>query len=163
MSLLCLLRHAQADRGRTGLADIDRPLTPEGVGQAVGLAARMRNAGISPTLVLCSTARRTRETWHALAAGLDGGTETRFTADLYRGDLATYLSLIEAVPAAPCLLVVGHNPMVGEWARLLAGEGVRELPAQYPVCGLVVFDVTAPAAGTRAQTARLKLFIDGGR
>ena len=62
MRELILLRHAHAEPPRTGQADLDRPLSAEGLAEAEAVAAWMRDKSLVPDLALCSPSRRTRET-----------------------------------------------------------------------------------------------------
>ena len=67
MKTLCLMRHAQASR-RIDLQDFDRPLSHAGFEAVQHMAEIFRSENLVPGLVLCSAARRARETWEALAA-----------------------------------------------------------------------------------------------
>ena len=65
---LLLLRHAKSSWEHVGLGDHDRPLAARGR-RAVGKLRRHLVAlGTPPDLVLCSTARRTVETWQGIAS-----------------------------------------------------------------------------------------------
>jgi phosphohistidine phosphatase len=60
--LIYVLRHAKSSRDEPELADHDRPLNPRGRQAAQRMAERMRRERVAPALVLCSSARRARET-----------------------------------------------------------------------------------------------------
>ena len=62
MRELILLRHAHAEPARTGGADLDRPLSPEGLAEAESAGRWLRDNKLVPDRVLCSPSRRTRET-----------------------------------------------------------------------------------------------------
>ena len=59
---LLVLRHSKSAYPE-GVADIDRPLGPRGVRDAVTLGGWLLGQGLLPDLVVCSTAARTRQTW----------------------------------------------------------------------------------------------------
>jgi phosphohistidine phosphatase len=59
---LYLLRHAKSSWKEAGLADHDRPLARRGRRAAKAIGRHLREQRVEPELVLCSTARRTRET-----------------------------------------------------------------------------------------------------
>lgn len=59
---LVLMRHAKSDWGSPSLADHDRPLNKRGRRDGPRMAAWIAENGLRPDLILCSTARRTRET-----------------------------------------------------------------------------------------------------
>ena len=83
MNTLHLLRHAKSSWDDAGLADRDRPLAPRGRRAAKLIADYLRHEGIVPALVLCSPARRTRETLEALAEAFDDDVPVEFERDLY--------------------------------------------------------------------------------
>ena len=62
MLTLSLLRHAKSSWNNPSLADRDRPLAIRGVADAPLMGRAMTERGIDPDLVLCSSARRTRDT-----------------------------------------------------------------------------------------------------
>jgi phosphohistidine phosphatase len=126
---LVLLRHAKADNP-PGLSDVERPLVQRGRIDAWAAGAWLGTRELRPQLVLCSPARRTRETWHGVAVALaESGTdapEVRYEPRLYTGDARVLLDLLRTVPnEAGTVLVVGHNPTVSDASVLLdpdAGE-----------------------------------------
>src|SRR4051812_33833121 len=59
---LFVLRHAKSSWDDPDVEDFDRPLAPRGQRDAAGMAGQLAAAGPVPELVLCSPARRTRET-----------------------------------------------------------------------------------------------------
>ncbi|TMJ40502.1 MAG: hypothetical protein E6G89_08205 [Alphaproteobacteria bacterium] len=70
MLRLMLLRHAKSSWTDPGRDDHDRPLTPRGQKSAPLIGRFMRNQKLVPELVLCSPARRARETWKLASAEL---------------------------------------------------------------------------------------------
>src|SRR6187200_3248617 len=78
---LYLLRHAKSSWDDPGLPDHDRPLAPRGRKAAKRMGAHLRERGIEPQLVLCSSARRTRETVERLA--LPSGSQVEVEDGLY--------------------------------------------------------------------------------
>jgi phosphohistidine phosphatase len=57
-----LLRHAKSSRDDPGIPDHDRPLNQRGLKAAKKVAEHLERRGIVPALLLCSSARRARET-----------------------------------------------------------------------------------------------------
>ena len=66
MRELILLRHAHAEPATPGQSDLDRPLSPQGLAEAESAARWLKEQGLVPDRVLCSPARRTRETLEAV-------------------------------------------------------------------------------------------------
>ena len=87
---LFLLRHAKSDWGNPGLDDFDRPLSKRGRNAAPRVAAWMRESDFVPELVLCSSARRTMETWERMAPVL-GEIPTEHHSALYLGVARTHI------------------------------------------------------------------------
>ena len=66
MRELILLRHAHAEPASTGQADLDRPLSAVGLAEAEAAGKWLKDNNLQPDCVLCSPARRTRETLEAV-------------------------------------------------------------------------------------------------
>ena len=70
---LVLLRHAKAEAaGSDAPDDAERPLTARGHADAAAAGAWLARHGLLPDVVICSPARRTRQTWHGVALGMTG-------------------------------------------------------------------------------------------
>ena len=116
---LILWRHADAQDGEP---DMDRPLTAKGRKQAERMAAWLNTQLPKGTRILSSPARRTRETADAL--GRDYETDLH----LAPGAEAAHLLAAAGWPeASGAVLVVGHQPTLGETASLLLFGETREL------------------------------------
>jgi phosphohistidine phosphatase len=145
MLSLILLRHAKSSLADTGQADLDRPLNDRGKRAAVAVGRYMASNKLVPHLVLCSPARRTRETWGLVARELAATPEVLVAVEIYNSGDGTALMecLRHKAGAAQSVLLVGHNPSIGELAQTLAGTGsekLRErLEKKYPTAALAVF------------------------
>ena len=116
---LALFRHAKS--AWPDVPDHDRPLARRGIRAAPVMGRWLREAGLVPGQVLCSTARRARETWQFAQAGLAASPPVTFDVRIYAAAPADLLALIrEAPPATGTLLLIGHNPAIEDLARLLA-------------------------------------------
>jgi phosphohistidine phosphatase len=164
MLTLFLLRHAKSAWDDPSLGDFDRPLAARGERAAPAMARYMRSAGLQPDLVLCSAARRTRDTW-ALMAGTLGQPRTIYQEELYEADANRLRACIRrSQTEAPRLMLVGHNPGLQSLAVGLIGSGdpadKAAIAEKLPTAALTVieFDIEAwhdmaPASG------RLALFM----
>ncbi len=111
---LILWRHAEAEAERPGRSDLDRELTPEGERQARRMAAWLNPRLAHSTRILVSPARRTQRTAEAL------GRDVRTLAALAPGaDPRTVLEAVGWPDAPEPVLVVGHQPTLGQVAALL--------------------------------------------
>ena len=116
---LVLLRHAKS--AWPDVPDHQRPLAGRGRRDAPVMGRWLRGAGHVPDQVLCSTARRARQTWQLAQDGLGATPPVSLDDDLYLGSAVQLLDLIRgAPPAARTLLIVGHDPAVPELALMLA-------------------------------------------
>lgn len=163
MRRLILLRHAKSDRP-AGVADRERPLNPRGRRAAPAVGAHLAKAGFRPDLALVSPAQRTRETWEAVAAGL-GDPETRWQPEIYEAPAERILAVIRTAPdQAGTVIVVGHNPGLGDLASDLVGEGPREahsrLALEFPTAAYAVIDFDAARwAEVAPKRGRLERFV----
>jgi phosphohistidine phosphatase len=135
MPTLYLLRHAKSSWDDPGLADHERPLAERGLRNAAVLSEHLRDARILPELVLCSTARRARETLAAVLPEFDGETEILVERGLYGSSAEELLERLRAVPeAVRSAMVIAHNPGLEELASRLAGDAA---PERLPTAALV--------------------------
>lgn len=110
MKRLILMRHAKSDWSGEALIDHDRTLNDRGRANAQALGDWLRDVGILPDEVLCSSAVRTQETLAGLE--LPQGINTTITRKLYLASQDQILSLLQRA-TGNSVLVLGHNPGVG--------------------------------------------------
>lgn len=123
MKRLYLLRHAKSSWDDESLPDHDRPLSGRGRRAADAIGRHLRDEGIAPELVLCSSAARTRETLARI--GLDGEIERA----LYGAGASELLArLRELPPSVESVLMIGHNPGMHDLALALTGEPSDKYP-----------------------------------
>ncbi|QOW22122.1 MULTISPECIES: SixA phosphatase family protein [Lysobacteraceae] len=118
MRELILLRHAHAEHATAGQADIDRPLSAEGLAEAEAAGRWLEERNMAPDRVLCSPARRTRETLEAVL-GVIGYVEQRIQEEIYEAEPGALIALADNSPGVERLMLVGHNPGLELLAALL--------------------------------------------
>lgn len=118
MRELILLRHAHADPAAPGLADLDRPLSAEGLAEAEAAGRWLRENRLVPDCVLCSPSRRTRETLEAVLAAV-GYVDQRIEPSVYEATPGMLIALADAHRDVGRLMIVGHNPGLERVAALL--------------------------------------------
>lgn len=152
---LVLLRHAKAENPVVGTPDEDRPLSARGRADAAA-AGRWLAAHHPPELVLCSPAKRTRQTWHTVATELGQvSPHVSYERRLYTGGLEDMLELVREVdPAAGSVLVIGHNPTLSQLAFDLDPDGSLDSDG-LRTAGLAVHEVAAEWAQCAPGQARL--------
>ncbi|GED98707.1 SixA phosphatase family protein [Gordonia crocea] len=123
---LVLLRHGKSAYP-AGADDHHRPLAPRGISQAALAGQWMRDEQLAVDAVLCSTAKRTRETLKR--TGIDA--PVQYLDELYGALSSEILEAIRiyAPESAGTLLVVGHMPGMADTALALDPDGdVPEFP-----------------------------------
>ncbi|MGE5866454.1 MAG: phosphohistidine phosphatase SixA [Rhizobacter sp.] len=114
---LILWRHAEAHVIREGQSDLDRALTTKGERQAQRMAEWLNQRLAHSTRILVSPAVRTQQTAKAL--------DRNFKTVQALAPDASPVALLSAVrwpDASEPVMVVGHQPTLGQVAALLLGE-----------------------------------------
>lgn len=126
MKTVYILRHAKSDRDNPALKDHDRPLNARGRDAAPKMGAYIKSQGYEPDAVLCSTARRTVETYDLVKEALAKAKVT-FEESLY---LAEKRHLMERLrwldDDLGSVMAIGHNPGLEEMANALAASPKSE-------------------------------------
>jgi phosphohistidine phosphatase len=131
MKRVYLLRHAKSSWKHPELPDRDRPLAGRGKRAAKAIVKHMRAQEFEPELVLCSTARRARETLERIEPAL-GRAPVRVEGELYGASARELLVRLRRLPDdVGSVLVIGHNPGMHELASELAGSA-PELVGKFP-------------------------------
>lgn len=160
---LILLRHAKSSWKDASLPDDERPLAPRGRRALVLVAQHLQTAAADVDLVLSSPARRTRQTWDGLRAGLRAAPEVCFVPEIYE---ATGSELLEALKQVDrrnkAVLLVGHNPGIQELACGLVSGGddaaLSRLRQGFPTAALAIFSSDLDWADLRWRGACLESF-----
>jgi phosphohistidine phosphatase len=144
MLRLLLLRHSKAVPF-VGSSDSARSLTERGKADAARLGAFIAGNGIALQAAVHSGARRTKETLAIVLGKLPPGVQASVEPRLYEATSATFLRALRDLPdTAKTLLLVGHNPSIGEMACRLAATGDRsalaKMAAKFPTSALAVID-----------------------
>lgn len=104
---LFILRHAKSSWDDPGLDDRERPLAPRGQRTCKVMAEHLRTNAIEPELVLCSSARRTRETLEGVAPTGKHVIES----ELYSATTGDLVNRLHRVPDdVGSVMLIGHNP-----------------------------------------------------
>jgi phosphohistidine phosphatase len=143
MRRLYLLRHAKSSWDDPDLDDHDRPLARRGRRASKLIGEHLRHEGLPPSLVLCSSAKRARQTLDGIAAGLVGS-EVSVEPGLYRASAASLLSrLREVPPEVESVMLIGHQPAIQDLALQVAGGGAERerMEGKFPTAALATFAV----------------------
>ena len=170
---LVLFRHAKS--AWPDVPDHERPLAGRGIRAAPVMGRWLHDAGLVPDLVLCSTARRARETWQFAQPGLAATPPVSFADRIYGEDAAELLALIREVPPATgTLLLIGHNPAIEDLALILAAPGphpgaagpgatnpgdLERMRGKFPTAAIAVLEPTGTWHELAPGHARLTAFV----
>jgi phosphohistidine phosphatase len=148
---LFILRHAKSSWDDPGLDDHARPLAPRGLRATELLRDHLRREGIRPTLVLCSTARRARETLEQVKpVG-----EHMIEPELYGATEAGIVERLKQLPEeVDSVMVIGHNPALHELAFELSG-GADSVRDKFPTAALATLSFDGPWSGLGGERTEL--------
>jgi phosphohistidine phosphatase len=163
---LVLFRHAKS-AWPDGVPDHERPLAPRGQRDAPVMGRWLRDAGCMPDRVVCSTARRARETWQLAQTGLAAAPPVTFDRGVYEASAAGLLALIRRTPAAVgTLLVIGHNPAIEELALMLAAppgagpdDALQRMRVKFPTAAIAVLEAGGTWHALTRGRAHLAAFV----
>ena len=165
MLTLSLLRHAKSSWAEPAQDDFDRPLNERGREATPRMGSYMAGLDITPDLILCSPAVRTRQTLALVLPHLPRTAEIAYDNDLYLASTGDLLKRIRKTPGSIShLMIVGHDPGMHGIAVKLAGSGdpatLDLLAAKFPTAGLavIVFEATSWAE-VGAGDGRLQIFM----
>lgn len=140
MKRLILTRHAKSSWDDPLTPDHDRPLNERGKAAAADLGIWLASRGYVPGEVLCSDALRTRKTWSGIAPALPGTPVLELKPALYHAGPDVMLAVLRHAKA-DCVMMIGHNPGIGEFARkLVAHPPVVAEFDRYPTGATLVCD-----------------------
>ncbi len=148
--LLIVMWHAKAGE-LPGGPDVERALRPRGCKNATAAGQWLAGRGLVPDLVLCSHARRARQTWQYVSAELDGEPAVINDKRLYQADAADLIEVFaETQPQVRSLMYVGHDPAAADLTERLTGG-----PVDFPTAAVALIGVTAawPELAARAKGA----------
>ncbi len=118
---LTLLRHAKSSWKDDSVPDYDRPLNPRGRRDAPEMGRRLQTAGIRPSLMITSPAKRAWTTAREVARVIGYPQEfLQRDADLYLASAGTLMALVQRQDAGfNHLLICAHNPGLTDLIAML--------------------------------------------
>ena len=144
--ILYILRHAKAEVGSATLDDHERALNEQGVAACEVIGKYMADQAVNPGLVLCSTAKRAKETWALVkeASGLQAQQE--YTDRLYLASANEMVGQLAQLPdSVASVMIVGHNPGLHQLCLALAKKGdeksLDQLHMTFPTCAFAAIDL----------------------
>lgn len=154
-----LIRHAKSSWDDPLIDDHDRPLTPRGKRSAEAVGKWLSARGHNPGEVLCSTARRTRDTWDGLAPYL-GDARVSYRDDLYHASAGALFDALRGAQA-PIVALIAHNPGMADLAIALAETRPNHPDFErYPTAATTVISFSAGAwSEIEPRTGNIEGFV----
>lgn len=165
MRTLSLMRHGKSSWDFANLCDFERPLNKRGEESVPLIARYLEKKNMTPDLILCSAARRTRQTLKYLRETIKLECEIQFLEELYLISQKGLLHIIKALPKnKQNVLIIGHNPTLHtlslDLIKTANPKDLRALSEKFPTAGLSVFHFEASTwADVSLQSGTLKHFI----
>jgi phosphohistidine phosphatase len=153
---LLLLRHGIAEPREEGRSDAARALTAAGRRRCAAVLTRLRQRGLAADLMLSSPLVRARQTAE-LAVQTNLAPSLVLAEDLMPGgdplsQLATWLAVVPARSGQrPRLLLVGHEPDLGDLASALIGAPAGAITLRKSGLALLRCGGPATASATEAD------------
>jgi phosphohistidine phosphatase len=153
---LLLLRHAKSSWDDPALPDHDRPLAGRGRKAATLIGEHLRHQRVPVALVLCSSARRARETVELV----DPRGEIQVEREIYAASADQLLERLRGLSSdVEVAMLVGHNPAIQELAIALT-RGTNDLDGRKFTTGaLATLSFAGPWDTLRPEQTELVAFV----
>jgi phosphohistidine phosphatase len=126
MKTILIMRHAKSDWGEQYATDIERPLNPRGLRDALRMAAFLDTNDLLPQIIISSPARRAQMTATFISRHQNFIGELRLEQRAYLASDAMLLEIISELPdTAANAMLIGHNPSMEDLVQRLTGANVR--------------------------------------
>lgn len=117
MKKLYLMRHAESTWGGP---DIERKLNRRGEQDALHMGRYLQEQGVLLDVILCSTARRSKDTVTGVTQKYIYDGEILYIDELYQANHEIYLNLLNKLPSSiKTALLVAHNPTIEDFLEIV--------------------------------------------
>jgi len=152
MKTLIVLRHAKSEHP-PGVADFDRSLNDRGKRDALRVGEVLLERGLTPDVIVSSSARRARKTVARVAQTCGFERDVVETEDLYEAGPWDIITVIQQIPEdASTALIVGHNP--GFWSLVQTLGGAID---QFPTAAWAQLSLRVEFWGEVSEMTRSEL------
>src|SRR4051794_23299981 len=161
MRKLYLLRHAKSSWELAGQLDYERGLTERGWNDCGLIAGLIKEREIAPELIICSGARRARDTLTGVATSLPTDARVEYEDAMYRASTRDLLDVVRHTPKEHrSVLLIGHNPSFHDLAVEIGRESEElvHVAAKFPTAALAEFDFVGDWHELGADSAELTSF-----
>jgi len=143
MKTLYLIRHAEANWKKPGETDFERTVSISGVKEATSITKRLIELDFKPKLIICSSAKRTRETAKLICNEIKYPIQDiDFNSSIYESSLKNLITLINSLPNLYNeIAIIGHNPSITKLSNYLTDDYISNIPT----CSVVKIELEIDA------------------
>ena len=157
MKQIYILRHAKSSWDNKNLTDFERPLSERGKNDAKKLCSYVHKNHFKIEKVICSKAKRTKQTFDLIADGLNFKIEDAYYTDkLYFGDTEYILKAITEIDEKfKNILIIGHNPTLHLLIERLTGVPIDK----FTTCNLAIVNFNGSWKKISSDKCKLELVV----
>jgi phosphohistidine phosphatase len=133
-----LMRHAQAQLERFGHNDRERAITMAGMHELEGIRHKLQTHLIGVSLILCSNAKRTRQTLEGIKPLIPTTTQIIYKDELYQASNHILWSRLQEVnDVHERIMIVAHNPGLSHFVQKLQHSTAVPF-REFSTCGVAI-------------------------
>ncbi len=162
MKTLYIVRHAKSSWADPSLADLARPLNKRGRRDAPAMGQRLADKKIKVDAIWCSPALRAVETATVFTQALNIPRKLITQHErIYTSSVDDLLSEVRSCPDKhKTLLIVGHNPVLSEFANFLLDATLAPEIVSFPTSGIAALEFKCSSWQQIQGNAGRLLFFD---
>ena len=157
MKRLFLLRHAKSDWNEPDRSDFERSLNHRGTKAAAGMGKLAFERKYEIDAVVSSPAHRASDTAKLFVEAAQLGTTIQFVDQIYEASPQTLCTIVSGLSdGLRSPLLIGHNPGIEGFIRLLTGQSETMPTAALAVIDLAIrkWNEMVPGCGTLVEVIR---------
>jgi phosphohistidine phosphatase len=127
MKTLLLMRHGKSSWKDSSLPDYERPLKKRGKKDSEKMGKLLKKENILPSLILCSGAKRARQTAEILMEESHFPGKIKYLDSFYMSEPEAYVEKLKTLSEVPSVMIIAHNPGLETFLQMLVEE-IDSLP-----------------------------------
>ena len=123
MKTLLILRHAKSSWDNPDLGDFDRPLNSRGLKAAPVMGGVLQKNNLQPQKILSSPAKRAKQTAILVKETAPLEANIVYVEGIYEASPRSLLNIVSEIgDEIDSILLIGHNPGLESFVKMLTGE-----------------------------------------
>ena len=127
MKKLIIIRHGKSSWKDDKLPDFERPLKKRGKKDSAHMGELLKKKELIPDIVLCSTAKRARQTADILLEEMEYKGTIEYLDSLYMAEADVFFNTLRTLPDYNCVMIIGHNPGLETLLQMITND-IKSLP-----------------------------------